>query len=397
MSIGNNRTRGTRVPTASDRTGNNNMTPDGMYVAEVVDNVDSTHTGRVTVKIGEFESDAEFSALMLTPMGGATNSDTVQDVNDPAGTAKSFGMWMQPPAPGTTVLVQFNPGMRNPVLMGGLITAPTNQNLGSQASAETKDGEIGPTTEQNPNDDASEITKPRNEAQSEVLNDQGLETDFVRGHSMSSARRESPSNVMGVTTPGGGGLTMDDGAADGSGSQNIRIKTPGGGQILIDDSTGIIFITNQSGSTHIEMNAEGQIDIFSENSFSVASGQDINFHAQGNINMQADQGINIQAGADGIKAATDGDIDTHSTGTTNIQATGSLSTKSSATIKQTAPTINNNTGGAQADTATTPTPNGLVENSGITESATSRVPERHPWNGVPGVQESFTTGTGKQQ
>jgi hypothetical protein len=393
---GNSRTRGTTSPDASNRLGNNNVSPDGMYVAQVVDNVDTTNTGRVTVKIGEFESDAEFSALMMTPMGGATNVGLNDDVSDPAGTAKSFGMWMQPPAPGTTVLVQFNPGMRNPVLMGGLITAPTNHNLGGNASAETKDGEIAPVAEQNPNDTSDPYSKPGNTERAETLNDQGLDQDYVRGHSMSSARRESPSKVMGITTPGGASITMDDGAADGAGSQNMRIKTPGGGQVLIDDSTGIVFITNQGGSTHIEMNAEGQIDIYSDNSFSIASGEDINFHAQGNINMQADQGINIQAGADGIKAATDGNIDTHSTGTTNIEATGSLSGKSSAQIKMTAPTINTNSGAA-ADSATKPTPNGLVENSGVTQSAAGRVPERHPWNGVPGVQEAFTTGEGKQQ
>jgi len=110
--------------------------------------------------------------------------------------------------------------------------------------------------------------------------------------------------------------------------------------------------------------------------------------------MQADQGINIQAGGDGIRAATDGPLHMKSTGVANVQSDASLSLKSSAAIKMTAPKVNSNSG-ASADAAEKPTPNGLVENSGVSQSAASRVPERHPWNGVPGVQESFTTGQGK--
>lgn len=370
----------------------------GLYTATVVNNEDVNNTGRVTVRIGELgslsDAPTEHTILLVTPMGGQSGQKgTSQDVTDESSTTSSFGFWPQPPAPGTNVLVQFSPSMSQGVLMGGIISAPTNHNMGGNASGENKDGELGPVAEQNPHDTDPQ-TKPGDSARSDQLTEQGLESDYVRGHSMSSARRESPSKVFGITTAGGAVLTMDDGAADGSGSQNIRIRTPGGGQILIDDSTGIVFITNQSGSTHIEMNAEGCIDIFSENSFSVASAQDINFHAQGNINMQADQGINIQAGGDGIRAATDGPLHMKSTGVANMQSDASLSLKASSAIKMTAPTVNSNSG-ASADAAEKPTPNGLVENSGVSQSAASRVPERHPWNGVPGVQESFTTGQGK--
>jgi hypothetical protein len=396
---GDVKTTGINIPERGRRGDTRNVNlPNGTYTATVVSNEDVNRTGRITVRIGEHgspeDNPAEHVVLLMSPMGGSNgHKASSADVEDSNTTAQSFGMWPQPPAPGTNVVVQFSPGMQQGILMGSLLTAQTNHNMGGNASSEDKDGNIGPVGEQNPYDTDPQ-TRPTDTARGEQLAEQGLEDDYVRGHSMSSARRESPSKVFGITTAGGAVLTMDDGAADGSGSQNIRIRTPGGGQILIDDSTGIVFITNQSGSTHIEMNAAGCIDIFSENSFSVASAQDINFHAQGNINMQADQGINIQAGGDGIRAATDGPLHMKSTGVANVQSDASLSLKSSAAIKMTAPKVNSNSG-ASADAAEKPTPNGLVENSGVSQSAASRVPERHPWNGVPGVQESFTTGQGK--
>lgn len=377
MSSGSNRIAGTRLPASEQRnTQTGQPLPDGMYLARVVENVDSTSTGRVQVEIADYNSSAPFSALLMTPMGGASNpQDTSDAVENSDDTVKTFGMWPQPPAVGTSVMVQFAPSMRNPVLMGGLISAPTNHTLGGNASAESYEGDIQPVGEQNPNETGDPLTKPVDNVRSDQLTDQGLDADHVRGHSMSSARRESPSRVMGITTPGGNVLTMDDGTEGGDGSQNFRIRTAGGGQILVDDSTGIIFITNQSGSTHIEMNAEGQIDIYSENSFSIASQDDINMHAQGAINMHAEQGINVKS---------DTDIRMEATLDTNITSQNHKETTSGRVYM--------NTAGAPADK---PEAGGLPENSGVTTSVTGRVPERHPWNGVPGVQETFTTGEGK--
>ncbi len=371
---GKRRISGTQLPPESVRTNNSGQPlPDGMYIARVIDNVDATSTGKVSVTIGEFESDATYSALMMTPMGGITNTNlSGENVDVEDQSPSSFGMWTPPPAIGTPVMVQFSAGISQPVLLGGLMTSVSNHNMGGNASGENKDGSIGPVAEQNPHDTDS-ISKPLNQTRTDQLATQGLDNDFVRGHSMSSARRESPSRVTGFTTPGGAVLTMDDGAADGSGSTNIRLRTPGGAQVLLDDSTGIVFITNQEGTAHIEMNANGNIDIFSTDSFSIATTEDINMHAEGNINMQADQGINIAAGTD-IKVKAEGD--------TNINATNH---------KETASKIYMNS----STSAEPPVTGGLPENKGVSQSVAGRVPEKHPYLGVPGVQEEFTTGEGK--
>ena len=91
--------------------------------------------------------------------------------------------------------------------------------MGGHASTEaydpdTGESSFGPTLEKNPNDGQDSTTRPMNSFNDAKLKQQGLAGDLVRGHSQSTARRESPSKVFGMTTAGGHVLTMDDGAAD---------------------------------------------------------------------------------------------------------------------------------------------------------------------------------------
>ena len=84
---------------------------------------------------------------------------------------------------------------------------------------------------------------------------------------------------------------MDDGNE--GDSNNIRLRSSNGGaQVPMDDKHGFIFITNQKGNVFIEINNEGNVDIHSTNSFSVASDADINFHAKGDFNVHAEGDIN---------------------------------------------------------------------------------------------------------
>lgn len=359
--------------------GKNINIPTGTYVATVVDNSDANHTGRILVKIGGHGSIKDdpttYTALLMTPMGGSSGvSDISDDDTDENTTTESFGMWPQPPAVGTTVIVTFEPTMEQPILMGSLITAHTNHNMGGNASAENKDGEIGPVAEKNSHDQGDPNSKPTRVEKTEKLEDQGLDDDYVRGHSMSSARRESPSKVFGMTTAGGHTLSMDDGNE--GDSQNIRLRTNGGAQILMDDKHGFIFITNQKGNVFIEINNEGNVDIHSTNSFSVASDADINFHAKGDFNVHAEGDINMKA---------DGEYKLEAGGNTNI---------TSSHHKETAGRIDMNTGGQAAEK---PNLNSLPENGAVTKSVASRVPERQPWKGLTSVQETFTTSKGKDE
>ena len=124
--------------------------------------------------------------------------------------------------------------------------------------------------------------------QAELLRQQGLIQDTVRGTTTSSARRETPSQVYGISTPGrkdpkgkqrkiggtdsvtndivdrltGHTFVMDDGDVDGN-SQLIRLRSASGHQILLNDSAGVVYIANGSGNAWMEFAANGSIDVYS--------------------------------------------------------------------------------------------------------------------------------------
>ena len=270
--------------------------------------------------------------------------------------------------------------------------------MGGNASNMGYDGKGGKilarTSESNLNDNLDADTRPADPTSVAHLNEAGLADDYVRGHSQSGARRESPSNVFGITTKGGHTLSLDDGAEDGS-SDNVRIKTRGGHTILLDDTNGFIFITNKLGNSWIEMDAEGQVDIYSQGGVSVATDGDYNVHAKGSINMQADQGVNIKStGNEGVKIqSTIGSIDIHSH--ININSTAdkevNMWSKSNTYIKGTRVDINLPTNPTEAEK---PTLQAHMTNTSITESVASRVPEHHPWKGASTTQESHNLGLG---
>ena len=166
---------------------------------------------------------------------------------------------------------------------------------------------------------------PINEELADQLNTQGLIQDPVRGTTSSSARRESPSAVFGISTPSikknskkfnigvdnipisvdrhsGHSFVMDDGDA-GSENQLIRLKTASGHQLLMHDTEGVVYIANGSGKAFIEMEKDGTISIFSDAGINLRSGGDFNihsdtnmqFHAKGSIRFTAEQNVNLNA------------------------------------------------------------------------------------------------------
>lgn len=379
----------------------------GIFVATVTNTTDSIYTGRIKVRLGEQGSDpvkmAEEWVLMCTPYGGVTNyADAIQD--DPTaygedgssynGTAKSYGMWPQPPVVGTEVIVAFTPAMKEGLFIGTLMKRDRNHMMGGRASGLNPNGEIRPVGEKNPYDGENPDNRPEDTRFTEILEEQGLIDDYARGHSMSSARRETPSNVFGITTLNGHTFTMDDGTGEGD-SRNIRLRTRDGAQILLDDTNKQIFITNHKGNAWVEIDENGKIDVFSEDTISMRSDGDFNIHTKSSFNVQAEQGINLRAsGSPGINIdASLGNLDMYTQSTFNIQAAVNGNLKVAGSYKETAARIDMN--GPVADDAGRVLVNNLVENENILISAASRVPEHHPWKGATSIQESFDTDKGK--
>jgi len=381
----------------SSEVGINNLS--GIYVGEVIDNSDSLYTGRITVRISEFGAKtSERVCLLATPYGGHTKiQDSGDDETKEAQAPTSYGLWPQPPEVGTNVIIAYTGSIEQGIVMGSLIAKDRNAMMGGRASGQvyTDDGtSCGPAVEKNAKDTNDADTKPLDEHFQSVLNQQGLSVDYVRGHSQSSARRESPSKVFGITTRQGHVLTMDDGD-DKNASNNIRLRTKSGAQILMDDTNGFVFITNQSGDAWVEMDFAGHIDVYSKAGISMHTEGDYNVHAKGSTNMQAELGVNIKSsGDDGIKLeTTKGSIDVYSALDIRIESDVNyhLLVAGNQIIKGTRIDMN----GSKAPDSAIKTPiQNQISNTNIKTSTASRVPEHHPWQGVSGVQETFVSGKG---
>jgi hypothetical protein len=349
----------------------------GPFLARVVGHQDPTYMGVLEVQLlrpsGNFNTEGQLVHVkMLNPFYGVTNLSYVDNsVDNYNNSQKSYGMWFVPPDPGSTVMVFFVDGdprrgywfgcvmddAMNFMLPGLASTQKVVEDVDSDAAGNlgrVPVGEYNKVVNDTGVNDAEQILKPKHPFAS-VLDTQGLLFDDTRGITSSSARRETPSTVFGISTPGPvdkradtgsgdpakkgfvgkeeskvqayvsrlGGTTfvMDDGdpaflrkgsatanppeyasveSGETSGDETIphnelvRIRTRTGHQILLHNSEDLIYIGNASGTTWIELTSNGKIDIYAADSVSVHSGNDINFYADRDINMEAGRNFNLK-------------------------------------------------------------------------------------------------------
>ena len=264
----------------------------------------------------------------------------------------SYGMWAVPPDIDTTVLVIFAKGDHSKATafwMGCVQEPLTNQQIpGHGATAETSlpgtDGDFTQDkkdiygTDTLPAGEKNRVTAdvpdqienqkfPINERLADQLMKQGLVQDPIRGTTTSSARRESPSAVFGISTPGrispdsaepriglegtpvktdresGHSFVMDDGDVVGN-NQLTRLRTASGHQLLMHDTQGVVYIANGSGNAYIEMQANGRIDVYSGvGGINLRTEGDFNLHSDLNINMHANGQIRMSSAKEMIQSA----------------------------------------------------------------------------------------------
>jgi len=329
----------------------------GPYLAEVINHLDSSYMGGLevilTTHIPGFVSNRANSLPVryMSPFFGTTSA-RFQGNNsaDFDHSQKSYGMWMVPPDIGTTVMVIFvNSDINQGYWIGCVPGQDIFQNYMVPGIAASNHAELTPAQRKlygtdvkslpvaefnkkvynakNPNVDS--IGKPVHPFADRLLQ-QGLLLDNVRGVTSSSARREIPSQVYGISTPGplntatnairadigfgtnarapvsrlgGSTFVMDDGDLNGN-NELVRIRTRTGHQILLHNSQDLIYIGNSAGSAWIELTSNGKIDIFANDSISIHSGGDFNFRADRDVNIEAVRNVNISAlgGAQGANA-----------------------------------------------------------------------------------------------
>jgi len=353
-----------------------NVTSGGPYEAVVVSHLDRKYSGSLEVEILRYTgagSSPERSGQLLTvrylsPFYGVTPSRGIIPEDGYQNTQKSYGMWMVPPDVGTRVLVIFAEGNPNFGYWIGCIQddymnfmVPDGRASTSNTTGDTPDnlsgvklpvGEYNKAIETGEKVDPTLFSKPYNKDFTNILEVQGLLLDEIRGTTTSSARREIPSSVFGISTPGpvdkrrnapkyaagargqkanifssrlgGSSFVMDDGddkyvrathAEDGppfyinkevgedGGDETIpqneliRLRTRTGHQILLHNSEDLIYIGNSRGTAWIELTSDGKIDIHAQDSISVMSDVDINFTAERDFNIDAGRNINLKASA----------------------------------------------------------------------------------------------------
>lgn len=107
------------------------------------------------------------------------------------------------------------------------------------------------------------------------------------------------SRVCGVTTPGFHSFVMDDRPFN----SRIKFRTASGHQILLDDTNERIYVSTNKGNNWVEMDSNGNIDVYSEGYVSISAAKDINLYATDYIRMYAGRAISAYAGHEKLAAA----------------------------------------------------------------------------------------------
>lgn len=103
--------------------------------------------------------------------------------------------------------------------------------------------------------------------------------------------RNYDSMVYSFTSPGFHSLSMDDRQEN----CRIRLRTTSGHQILMDDTNERIYIATAQGNNWIEMDQDGNIDIFTTNKVNVHANKDINLTSDETIRMYGKKGVHIKS------------------------------------------------------------------------------------------------------
>jgi len=346
----------------------------GPYLARVLKHSDPYYLGGLEVELlktteaGNIGETLGQTAIVYyaSPFYGVTQSTSIGKNDTYSATQKSYGFWAIPPDPGSLVLVTFVEGTREfgywfacvPekgmtfMVPGG---QPSTEQLSGPVPGELKGkrlpaGEYNKSITKPQTNNIIKYKRPVNEDFVAQLTEQGLVEDDIRGITSSSAQREFPSSVIGISSPGpldkrGGSpqgeiglkeskatvhtsrlgsssFVIDDGddklirkgsptdtpyeyinkeASEKGGdvtrphNELIRLRTRTGAQILMNTSEDLIYINNSKGSCWIEMSSNGKLDVYAEDSISFHTENDFNFVADRDINFEAGRNINMSA------------------------------------------------------------------------------------------------------
>ena len=364
--------------------------PSGLYRGIVVDNKDPSGMGRVKVHISKFYGSVPSAknenpgydeklylgaqwCRVLIPIGGTTELDNNGH--------NAYGINGLRPDKDNEVLVAYSGDSSSGIVLGVL---PEEQRV-SQTSAGPSIWNNRKKIEKLTQERSKTITRssdtPDDHPQQERIKKQGLDTDRLRGLNYSSVSRDSTPRVIAMTSRRGHAFVFDDGNEEDEKTQLVRMRTSEGAQILMDDTNGFVYLINQDGTTWVEMNSAGDLDVYSQRTINFSTPGDMNFNAGGSFNLQVGRDINMKSlGADGIKIQSlSGPFNLSSNGNLNLTTDSNGNVKVAGSYKESAARIDMN--GPIAENALKPKINQLTENKNVVQSICKRVPESEPWFG----------------
>ena len=308
----------------------------GIVTGIVKANVHPSHNGVIRIWVPSFSTDpndkSQYRTVRYcTPYYSRVDNQGVGDTY--FGTKVTSGIVTPPPDIGTKVLAFFPEGRNAEGYYFACVPDTFMLQTIPEATTDSNSGEAAGEFNDNPSGerDSKKITNWRKQnrptdyfTQSQLVTS-GLDLDNVRGHSTSSYMRESPSELIGISSKGrritvngqdftvvnndaikdpettdknvlngllgplgrrkGHSITLDDGDVDGNSNQ-IRLRTSTGHQILMNDTEGVIYVGNARGTVWIELNNTGTMDVFANDSINFRS-KNINFHADQNIKFHS--------------------------------------------------------------------------------------------------------------
>ena len=337
----------------SDKRSGINLDP-GPYIGIIKNNVDPARQGRLEVFIpligGDEQVDTNwYTVSYASPFFGSTlGLPGSNESDDFSKTQQTYGFWAVPPDLGNKVLLIFVngdpnqgywfacvPNIQTSHMVPGLARPNGTGDISSKilpdkffGAGRISNTSYLPTAEliyEDPKIDRDpnfvNLPKVVHTWQANIIAEQGLDSDFNRGTITSSSQRETPSQVIGLSSPGrtspdtadfpnldtllknqtlkaetvqsfpnrkgGHSLVMDDGDIYGQ-NQLFRFRSAAGHQILMNDTEDIFYIINSTGNAWVELTKNGSINVFSN--------QDFNLRTAGNINLHADSNINFHSG-----------------------------------------------------------------------------------------------------
>lgn len=350
------------------------FSPIPLTIGTVVDTNDPAQMGRIRVQCPAYgdpvvideavERDQIPWATYVTPFGGTTNNIKRGPNDQPAADRASYGMWAIPKLGAQVICcaIDNNPNLR--VWMGCVYPNSSPHSLphgrylnGTAIPSGSSEKAIDPLATNmaksfgtDPNKfewrsraadysvsavDAGLIREGELYTESTIPDDKDVEYKItgdttIKGRQGYAVNRavaldglEHPltgdvaydSTVYSWTTPGFHSMSMDDRPEN----CRFKIRTTRGHQIIMDDTNERVYINTAEGNNWIEMDQNGNIDVYSSRRISFHSVKEINFttdetfrvKAKKGIHLMSDDQIRIHSKKNDIHIRSDKNIRTH--------------------------------------------------------------------------------------